>query len=243
MVMMWRASRPLISCTSGERGRFARSGGTADKHESPRQSAERLHTARQAERCQARHHRGQTSNGGCRAAALVVEVDPEPAQVRRAERRVRDAGNSVHLARVGRQDEQHRVGDLLAAQRCLEQRSDDAVHTQRRRRARDQQQIACAAFDDVLEPRAQAGGLVVRRRGSRQAGVELGHERVEIVRVAVHVGSDSVLLGNRHRGGGAHRENEPQRHKDTENLCVGVSVADLSSVGSCWLCALSSSPW
>src|SRR5436190_21386801 len=28
---------------------------------------------------------------------------------------------------------------------------------------------------------------------------------------------------NRHRGGGAHRENKPQRHKDTEKLCVSVS--------------------
>src|SRR5947207_7958231 len=28
---------------------------------------------------------------------------------------------------------------------------------------------------------------------------------------------------NRHGGGGAHRENKPQRHKDTENLCVSVS--------------------
>ena len=28
---------------------------------------------------------------------------------------------------------------------------------------------------------------------------------------------------DRHRGGGEHRENKPQRHRDTENLCVFVS--------------------
>jgi len=29
-----------------------------------------------------------------------------------------------------------------------------------------------------------------------------------------------VAPSNRHRGGGEHRENEPQRHKETENLCI-----------------------
>src|SRR5205809_1778506 len=31
------------------------------------------------------------------------------------------------------------------------------------------------------------------------------------------------FVNNRHRAGGAHGEDRPQRHKDTENLCVSVS--------------------
>ena len=35
--------------------------------------------------------------------------------------------------------------------------------------------------------------------------------------------SRGVRPGHGHRGSGEHRENEPQRHKDTEVLCVSVS--------------------
>src|SRR5207247_7345304 len=41
-------------------------------------------------------------------------------------------------------------------------------------------------------------------------------------------------FSNRHRGGGEHRENKPQRHR--ESLCLDVFVAELSSARSCRLC-------
>ena len=162
MVTMWRASRWLISLTSAAsvvvlpdpvgpptrtrpRGRRVSASMLGGRF----RDAKRGTVGRQAP------YRRR------RSSALVMQVDPEAADVRRPERAVGDADVAVLLSGVRRQRRHDRVLDLLAAQRRVVERRHDAVDADRRRRAGHEQQIAAGPFDDLHQPPAQASGLDV----------------------------------------------------------------------------------
>ena len=172
MVMMWRASRRLISLTSA-----------ASVVVLPDPVGPPTRTRPRGRRVSASTLGGRfegakrgTVDGSRRiaaagAAALVMQVDAEAAEVGRPERAVGDADVAIRLARVRRQRRHDRVRDFLAAERRLVERRHDAPSiADRRRRAGHEQQIAGGPFDDLLEPAAQPRGLArPGRRGSRTA--------------------------------------------------------------------------
>ena len=167
-----------------QRRRLARAGGAADEHEAAGEPRQRLDVRRQEQRREARRHARQAADRRRSAAALVMEVDAEAAEIRRPIRAVGDAALVVLPPRVRRQRRQHGVLNLLAAERAAErrlERGDEAVDANRRRRAGDEQQIARRSFDDLLEPRAQPDHLLAGVRRLRRAGVQLADERVEVL--------------------------------------------------------------
>ena len=169
--MMWRASRRLISLTSAASVVvFPEPVGPPTSTRPRGRRRERFDARRQAERREARHRRRQAADRRGGAPALVMQVDPEAAEIGRAERRRRRCRRRVRLARVRRQRRNDGVRDLLAAQRRFVERRHDAVDPQRRRRAGHQQQIAGGPFDDLFQPPAQPRGLGVVRGADARRG-------------------------------------------------------------------------
>ena len=119
-----------------------------------------------------------------------MKVDAEAAEIGRTKRSVGNAVIAVRPPCVRRKRRLDGVGDFLAAERAAalrDERRDGAVDPQRRRRAGDEQQIAGAALDHLLEPAAKARGRLVafhRPRVARRVGVQLADERVEIIGLA-----------------------------------------------------------
>ena len=117
IVMMWRASRRLISFTSAASVVVLPEPVGPPTSTRPREPRQRFDGRRQTERREPRHHGREAADRRRGAAALVMQVDAEAAEIRRAERAVGDAGLAIHPPRVRRQRGRHRVLDLLAAER------------------------------------------------------------------------------------------------------------------------------
>ena len=137
---MCRASRRLISSTSAASVVVLPEPVGPPIRTSPRGScASSFDGRRQAERGEARHARRQQPDRRRGAAALAMQVDPEPADARDPEGRVGDVRVAVDAPRVRRQRRQHRFLDVHAVERPLGERLDAAVDAYataaRRRRA------------------------------------------------------------------------------------------------------------
>ena len=167
-----------------QRRRLAGAGRAAEQDQPARDPRQRLDARREAERGQPRNHRRQPADRRRGAAALAVQVDAEPAEVRRAERGIGDSGLAVRLPRVRRQ----RRDD--ARRRFLRRR---AVLPAAARRAPDtrisggapatsSRSLADCSTTRSSHPRSLTVSPV--RGRPRRAGVELDDERVEVVGVS-----------------------------------------------------------
>ncbi len=162
--------------------------GSADEHETALKAGQRLDRRRQVERREPWQRGRQTPDRGGRPPAFVMQIDAEPAEVRRAKRRIGDAGVAELLAGVGRQRGDHCFGDLLSVQGAVQERVNDAVHPDHWRGASDEEEVAAGTLHHLLEPRAKARRVFVGRRSARRDGVELGDQGVEVVGIG-HDGS------------------------------------------------------
>ncbi len=124
---------------------LARARRSADEDETSRQLRQQLDRRRQPERREPWHARRQQSHGGGGPAALPVQIDPEAADARHAERGIHDVGFAVDSPGVRRQRGKHGLFDVHAVERPFGQRLDAAVDPQRRRRPGHEQQVAAVA--------------------------------------------------------------------------------------------------
>ena len=136
----------------GERRRLTRTGRAADQHQAAAETRQPLDLGRQIELGERRHARGQNADRRRGTPALVMQVDPEAAERRHAQRGV---GNAVLLKLPRRVRRQHRHDDRLdvfAIEREIGDRRQQAVNAHHRRPAGNQQQIAAFAAHHFRQP-------------------------------------------------------------------------------------------
>jgi hypothetical protein len=106
---------------------------------------------------QKRDNRGQGADGGSGAAALMVQIDAEAAEIGIAIRRVADV--SFKILPQGMRHERGRDGvfDLVTYKKLVAERNDCPVNADTGRRVGDEQKIAATALDELREPAVQFG--------------------------------------------------------------------------------------
>ena len=89
-----------------------------------------------------------------------MQVDAEATEVRHAERRVGDAALLIRTARVGPQRRHDGSRDLVAVERAVVERVTTTPSMRSEAARGDEQQVARALLDDLIEPLAQAVQLL-----------------------------------------------------------------------------------
>jgi hypothetical protein len=165
----------------GERGRLTRTGRAADQHEAASKTRQPFHLGRQIELGERRHARGQHADRRRGTPALMMEVDPEAAERRHAERSVRDAALLKLPRRVRRQHRDDDRLDVFTIEREIGDRRQQAVNSHHGRPSGNQQQIAAFAPHDFRQPLIDAARPFERGIAGGRGRVQFTDQRIEII--------------------------------------------------------------
>ena len=186
MVMMWRASRRLISSTSAASVVLLPDPVGPPSSTSPRGSCASGSTCGgRSSVDEPRHADRQQPDRRGGPAAFAMQVDPEPPEPGHAERRVGDLRVAILPPRVRRERRQDRILDVQAVERPFGERRRPCPSTRNGgRRPGDEQQIAAVLLgQDVqpaLEPRSSTRAATCT--GARLRGrVQLQDQPVDVV--------------------------------------------------------------